>query len=255
MSTYIYDAAWEKERERLRGLEEQYDPGTVAALAGVGIAEGWACLEVGAGGGSIAEWMCDRVGPGGRVVATDLDTRFLDAIDRANLTVLKHDVVGDPPVEGPFDLAHSRAMLAHVPERVRAVRNIASSVRPGGWLVVEDVDFSTLGAAEPDASIDALIAGLSAMMRSGGVDPNCGRRLPAMLRQAGLAEIGSSGRVKILDGTEQVGALTVETLGPRAVAAGFLRQEQLDAARARLSEPGVDLVSPVMFAAWGRVPD
>jgi tRNA A58 N-methylase Trm61 len=56
-------------------------------LESLGVADGWRCLEVGAGGGSIAEWLCRRVGRKGAVLATDLDTRFLYALDFPNLEI------------------------------------------------------------------------------------------------------------------------------------------------------------------------
>ena len=42
------------ERERLRNLEAWLDPITARHLEATGVAVGWRCLEVGAGGGSIA---------------------------------------------------------------------------------------------------------------------------------------------------------------------------------------------------------
>ncbi len=39
-----------------------------------------------------------------------------------------------------FDLAHARAALTHIPERRRALERIISAIRPGGWLMIEDVD-------------------------------------------------------------------------------------------------------------------
>jgi len=59
------------------------------------VAAGWRCLEVGAGGGSIAEWLCDRVGPDGRVVATDLDTRWVAKLSQPYLEVRVHDLLED----------------------------------------------------------------------------------------------------------------------------------------------------------------
>jgi ubiquinone/menaquinone biosynthesis C-methylase UbiE len=75
--TYAFDNALAVQRERLDTLQELFDPGTIRQLEARGVAPGWRCLEVGAGGGSIAEWLCDRVGPDGSVVATDLDTRWV----------------------------------------------------------------------------------------------------------------------------------------------------------------------------------
>lgn len=97
--SYVLDNEWVHARERLSIFERLEDPGTIERLNEIGVGEGWHCLEVGGGGGSIAEWLCKCVGPTGRVVATDINTRFLDALDYPNLEVLEHNVVADkfPP--------------------------------------------------------------------------------------------------------------------------------------------------------------
>lgn len=38
----------------------------------------------------MAEWLCSLVGPEGLVVATDLETKFVSAIDAPNLEVREH---------------------------------------------------------------------------------------------------------------------------------------------------------------------
>ncbi|SRR5260221_533549 len=101
---YLFDNAWQQERERLAAIERSFDPGTIREIEATGISKGWQCLEVGAGGGSIAEWLSDRVGKRGRVIATDIDTRFLAAIRKPNLEALQHNIVtGDLP-QNAFDL-------------------------------------------------------------------------------------------------------------------------------------------------------
>ena len=60
-------------------------------------------FEVGGGGGSIARWLADRVSPSGRVVATDIDTRHLDALGDPRIDMRHHDVRAAAP-EGPFNL-------------------------------------------------------------------------------------------------------------------------------------------------------
>jgi ubiquinone/menaquinone biosynthesis C-methylase UbiE len=107
----------------------------------LGIRQGWRCLEVGCGAGGIALWLADQVGTAGHVLATDLDTRFLHGHGRANLDVLTHDIVTDQLDDAAFDLVHARAVLEHVPARHGALARMVSALKPGGWLLVEDVDF------------------------------------------------------------------------------------------------------------------
>ena len=68
---YLFDEATRVERERLAAIEAGLDPFSMECLQKIGVATGWRCAEIGAGGGSIAEWLCRQVGPSGRVVATD----------------------------------------------------------------------------------------------------------------------------------------------------------------------------------------
>jgi methylase of polypeptide subunit release factors len=96
MNTYVFDQGWPKERDRLAGIESLYDSYSTQRLAELGVGEGWQCLEVGFGAGGVALWLARRVGSAGRVLATDLDPRFLDGHGRANLDVRQHDIVTDP---------------------------------------------------------------------------------------------------------------------------------------------------------------
>jgi hypothetical protein len=71
---YVFDnAATAETGLRFAGLEATFDPSTISYLTGVGVTYGWACWEIGAGGGSIARWLAERVGPTGSVLATDID--------------------------------------------------------------------------------------------------------------------------------------------------------------------------------------
>ena len=141
MTTYVFDHRWQRERQRLEGLEEVFDAASRRHLLERGVGSGWRCLEVGCGAGGIARWLADQVGPSGQVVATDLDPRFLDGHGRANLSVRQHDLSVDRLEPEAFDLAHARAVLQYVPQPDRALATLVGALRPGGWLVIEDVDF------------------------------------------------------------------------------------------------------------------
>ncbi|MGH2597836.1 MAG: class I SAM-dependent methyltransferase, partial [Dehalococcoidia bacterium] len=149
-STYGLENAWRDARARLGAIEEWLDPATIRQLDALGVGSGWRCLEVGAGGGSIASWLCTRVGPSGHVVAVDIDTRFLADIDAPNLEVREQDIVDLELPERSVDLVHMRLVLLHLTEqrRAEALRRLVAALKPGGWLLAEEMDFVS-AAADP----------------------------------------------------------------------------------------------------------
>ena len=93
------------EDERLSLLEEIFDP--LSRQRRALVQPGWRCLEVGAGRGSMAVWLAQQVGPSGHVVATDVDTTYLDRLHLPNLEVRRHNILDDSldlPKPGTFDL-------------------------------------------------------------------------------------------------------------------------------------------------------
>src|SRR3954467_8023680 len=134
---YLLDNSAPQAVDRFDALSDIFDEGTIALLERLGVAAGGRCLEAGAGGGSIARWLADRVGSTGHVVATDIDTRHVQAGARDNLRVRRHDLAADPVPDGPYDLIHTRLVLMHLPDPDAALRPVGAPRARGGWLVVE----------------------------------------------------------------------------------------------------------------------
>jgi SAM-dependent methyltransferase len=257
MGTYVFDQGWAQENRRLGTLSQLYDEGTTRHLNDLGVRPGWRCWEVGAGSGTIATWLAERVGGEGTVLATDVDTRFLGALATVNVEVRGHDVTSEPIEAEAFDLIHTRALLEHLPDRVKALGNMVSALRPGGWLLVED------GVLPPSAChpnlpvLDKIVQALALAFRSVGADPDYGVKLPAALSDAGLVDIGYQARVPIMtSGTPSADfiILTIEQLRERLIAAGLLTTEEAEEALAAAQEPGGIAFAPIMVAAWGRRP-
>ena len=143
---YVFDNAHAETRERFHALSDLYDGETIRSLQGVGVASGWRCLEVAAGGGSVARWLAGQVGSSGSVLATDLDTCFLESLAGPGIEVRRHDIVRDPLPDPAFDLVHARLLLVHLPERERALAKMVDALKPGGWLVCEEFDSLSMPA-------------------------------------------------------------------------------------------------------------
>ena len=208
---YIFDNAAAETATRFSALATIFDPGTIRHLTEIGVTKGWTCLEIGAGGGTIADWLCDRVGPEGRVMATDIDTQYLNSLNKPNLDVRRHDIARDVLPEETFDLVHVRLVLVHLPERDEVLTRIVSALKPGGWLLAEEFDSLSLQPAPVIASTEIPIKTLSAMeqlMARRGVDLLYGRRLAARVRSLGLASVTAEGRLFMWEGQSKGADLT-----------------------------------------------
>lgn len=264
MSTYLLDNAWQEQHRRLTGLEAWFDPGTVRHLEALGVGRAWRCLEVGAGGGSIAAWLCERVGPEGSVLATDLDTRFLDARSRVhpNLTIQRHDLLADDLPSGAFDLIHARFVLEHLPDRGAALRRLVSALRPGGWLLIESTDSSSWlpdPAADPAAAalFRRWTAAFQALCLQSGSDANAGRWLYGELRVAGLDDLGAEGRVSMVQGGSpeaEVWRLTATQVREALVAGALLTVDEMERTLNLMQDPDFIWMEALVMAGWGRRP-
>ena len=258
---YLFDHADRAERERLAAIEAGLDPFTIEHLEKIGVREGWRCLEVGAGAGSIAEGLCRRVGPGGRVIATDLQTKFLEAIDAANLEVRKHDITREEHDPNAFDLVSSRKVLEHLADPAVALRRMAVAVRPGGWLYVEDTDLASfMRVSFPHRErFERAYAKFLEALSSAGFQPKLGVRLGDELRAVGLKDVCLKGMTgEWTGGSDHPGGkvyrMTIERLRERMIKAGLLSNEEIDQLLADIQSPEFHSITGIHCAAWGRKP-
>jgi len=252
-TTYAFDNAWRQARERLALLETCPDPATTRRMTALGVGDGWTCLDVGAGGGSVAAWLCGRVGASGKVVATDIDTRFLDALAEPNLEVRRHDVVTDPLPTATFDLVHTRMVLMHQPEREQLLARLVDALKPGGWLLVEEQDLFPISAVASGLYADTWAA-FHRAARSHGARGDWARELPSLLARQGLDQVGAEGDVPFFAGGSPMAEfwrLTWEQLRVGIVKAGADEQD-VERALCLLADPEQQFIGPAIVAAWGR---
>ena len=235
------------ERRRLQMLEQVHDPHTVQLLARAGLRAGLSCAEVGAGAGSIARHMRRTVGPGGRVVAVDLDPRFLGSDEGEPLEVRKADITTAEALETEaYDLIHARFLLVHLPDPAAAIGNIRRALKPGGVLVLEEPDFRTAFSAAEDpqirASVDAVNRSICALYVGMGKDPGFGIRLPGLVRAVGLDEATTDVWAPLAAGGDLMARMmgaSVLALRQRLVQTGAAIEDDVDRYLAASVEPGV----------------
>ncbi len=246
-------------QRRLAALGELFDPWTFEHLDRLGLGAGWRCWEVGAGGPSVVRGLARRVGAQGSVLATDIDVAWAASASAPNVEVAVHDVAADPVPVGGFDLVHARLVLVHVAERDRALDNMVAALAPGGWLVVEDADpaLQPLSCLDPVTEADALAnrirTGFRSLMAERGVDLAYGRKLPRLLRGAGLADVGADAFFPVSrPECATVELATIAMIGAQLVDQAIASPADLDCHRAAVASGAVDVVQPPLVTAWGR---
>ncbi|HEY6762069.1 MAG TPA: hypothetical protein VI318_21390, partial [Baekduia sp.] len=93
---------------------------------------------------------------------------------------------GELPPCRTFDLVHARFQLSMLGRPAEQLESFMDLVRPGGVLVVEEPDTRTL-VHDPYAPATAHLVGRAAQaVKASGGDLDAGRKLPALMRRAGL---------------------------------------------------------------------
>lgn len=258
---YVFDNAHEYAEERYCELSALYDAQTIRHLGRSGIETGWHCLEVGGGGGSIASWMCERVGNEGRVLATDIEPRFLRLLSFDNLEVRQHDIRVDALPEFSFDLAHARLVLMHLLGREIALQQMIDALKPGGWIVVEEFDVLSIfpdSSPQPWEEPMKISRAFYEVMTSRGIDMRYGRRLPQQLRNRGLINVGAEASMSIWQGDSpgtNMFKLSFQELADPILRSGLMSDAEFEADLKRLGQQDFRMLSPVMWTAWGQVPE
>lgn len=242
---------------RLQALSSLFDAGTFAHLERLGIGEGWRCWEAGAGSASVPSYLAARVGDSGYVLATDLEPSTLPGA--AGFDIRHHELGSDPAPEGGFDLVHVRLVLVHVRNRDQALSDLVSSLRPGGWLLVEEADPSLQPLVCPDERGDEerlanrLKDGFRELMAARGVDLAFGRTLPRRLREAGLEDVEADAWFPITSPACEVLELaTLAQIRQRLISAGLATAEEIDRHVDHVREGRLDLATSPLVSAWGR---
>lgn len=258
---YLLDNAWELARARFDGLEAASDADTLAGLRAIGVAPGWACLEPGPGSGSIATWLAGAVSPGGRVVAVDLDPRFVPR-DVPGLEVVQADLCTYELPDGGFDLVHTRALLVHLPQREEVLARLVRALKPGGWALLEEPDWST-DAPAPDAPPELaglyrrVLSGLLRLLESRGMASGFGLALPGAARRAGLVVRRTRAYSEVVQGASAASRferLTHLQFRDMAVAAGVASAAEYGAFLDLFDDPDFSYVRPLVCCVTASRP-
>jgi SAM-dependent methyltransferase len=246
---YLLNTGSELGHMHMNYLERMLDSATTACLDEVGVEPGWRCLDLGAGGGSITRWLAERTGSTGAVVSVDLDIDYLE--ERPGVEVVRHDINDGLPVDGPFQLIHTRLLLMHLPRRVEILQTLVDALAPGGWLVIGDISgrprqvLSTTGDADEQLFDRVQDIAHNTVARGGGVSTEWAHEVDRHMAEAGLTN---------LHGLEHSRTTTGGTTGC-LLHRNLVMQTETTLLRAGLTDEELaryrDLMLDPRFRAWG----
>lgn len=161
----------------------------------VPVRSGARVLEVGCGSGVVVRDLAAMVGRRGEVIGVDASRAVLAAARRLCRPLTGHGRVvlrlGNghrlPFAADRFDVALAITVILHVAEPAAVVREMARVTRPGGRVGLQDQDFGMVAVTHPDPALTDHI--LDGVVRHTYEEPYSGRRLPGLLREAGLADV------------------------------------------------------------------
>ena len=253
--------------DRLKVLARAWAPSTAALLDRVGVGLGQVGLDLGCGGGDVTLELARRVSPAGRVVGIDMDEVKLELARRdareaglGNVEFRRSNAY-EWFEEDRYDLVYCRNFLQHLARPVEVLRAMWAGLRPGGALVVEDVEFSAAFCEPPNRWHQFWLDTYQAVLRSHGGDPATGRKLHQLFAEAGVfapVNVTLCQRADLDDEYKHVPELTVSATADAIVAGGLADAETVAEAVRGLAEyadnPKTMIGSPRMFQVWARKP-
>ncbi|KAK7451168.1 hypothetical protein VKT23_012499 [Stygiomarasmius scandens] len=142
-------------------------------------------LELGSGTGA---WTIQaaQTFPSAQVTAADMSPLPENLDLPSNVKYQQMNFLNPFPFKpASFDVVHMRFVMIHLPKPQEVLSRLASMLRPGGWLLLEDVNHTLLDANnEIGPGVRELYKGYQRHMERQGVNPLIGAQLRTMLEES-----------------------------------------------------------------------
>ena len=190
----------DKELERLRNQTLISWAKEARNLQWLGLRDDMTVLELGSGPGFVAEGLLDLL-PNGNLVSVEIDPVLIEKArsylqDKAGSRwkLIEGNVMKVDLPDNTFDFVYGRYLFQHLPDPVGAAKEALRLLKPGGKLVITDVDdelvvFDPPASGETKAIEDRVMTYLKEHQASQGGNRLIGRRLTHILRDAGYQNL------------------------------------------------------------------
>jgi SAM-dependent methyltransferase len=228
--------------------------------------DGARILEIGCGPLGCLDQLARRAGQAGSVVGVDRDpetvARAKQMVARQGLTnveVLERDARSTGFRPSSFDLVTSRLVLVNIAQPEQVISEAVALAKPGGWVAFDEPDWVCFLCDPPLAAWTALVDLFVKYSERNGVDTYIGRRVPRLLRDAGIIDVAINPQVFVCPPGHWRRSLLLdftENLSVPFVDAGLVGKAELSELKAALAQHLADhdtvVVLPLRFQVWGR---
>jgi SAM-dependent methyltransferase len=256
------------ESTRLQRQADELAPESRALLDHVGLRPGQSAIDLGCGPRGVLDLLAERVSPGGRVVGLDADlahaamaAEYVAGQGLEGVQIVTADARRTGLPSGSFDLVHTRTLLNTVPEPGEVVAEMVRLARPGGQVASMEFDMEFALCYPPHPAFTRICQIFTVAFRRNGADPWIGRRVPELLRKAGLADVDVEVRAPVYPHGHSRRTLRVDlvrSMRPHVLKMGLASEAELDeldaAARTHLTDPRTVAIPGLIFLARGHKP-
>jgi ubiquinone/menaquinone biosynthesis C-methylase UbiE len=254
-----------KDASRLDLIHLVYSAVSYRGVQAAGIGPGMRVADIGCGTGTMTRWLAAQVGDLGVVSGIDIAPAQIDVAQSVTMSegaapiAYKVGSAYHPELEhGSYDLVFCRLVLCHLTDPYKAVSAMAQLLKPGGRLILVDMDLRSVFAMPSSPFYEHWHAVVVPQHEKNiGVDYSIGTRLAELMTQSSLL----ISALFIDQPAFQKGAekhlwdITRRTAAPYLVAAETVTQVEverlLEGMSAHTARPDVWVAVAKMFAAVG----
>ncbi|WP_194542606.1 methyltransferase domain-containing protein [Paenibacillus sp. JZ16] len=208
-STYNIQNAtlgFESEIERLKVQATMGWAKEFRNLQWYGLQNGMKIIELGSGPGFVTEQIVNSL-PDSQVTALEIDGALIDKaknllehVPSSRLRFVQSSVYDTTLPDQSFDFAVARLLFLHLHNPVLAAQEIYRVLKPGGKLVIIDVDDGIFGAVYPDIDVlPTVLKKIADHVANKGGNRHIGRSLPRLLKNAGYTDIDTDAIIQHSD--------------------------------------------------------